>query len=402
VSDSAQRGAIAIVGIGETDQGRLTGRDSWDLLADASVRAISDSGIDKNTIDGVITCGSLVVPHARQHLRLADMLGLPLRTFNETSALGGSSGAASLRLALAVVEAGLATTVLVASADNLLSASSGRRDERGSRSDALQRMMSIHDLEFIEPYGNIPAANMAMIARRHMHEFGWTREQFAHVPVAAREYAAATPGAVMTKPIAPDDVLAAPMVSDPFGRLDCSIVSDGGVAYIVTSADRAKDAAKPPVHVLGVSSIFSTYFTPSFPDVVDYPRSMIRTTSDAALAKAGVDRSAVDVVSVPDVFSGVVPIVLDHAGFCEPGEGGAFVASGAIARGGSLPVNTHGGNLAYTHPGNPGQMFNVVEMVKQLRGDQGDRQVKDAELAFVHSFGGTFAQHTSVVLSNRL
>jgi acetyl-CoA acetyltransferase len=399
---SAHRGAVAVVGIGETEQGRLPGRDSWDLLADASIRAIADSGIAKDDIDGVITCGSLVVPHARQHLRLADMLGLPLRTYNETSALGGSSGAGNLRTAMAVIEAGLATTVLVASADNLLTASTGRSDLRDSRSDALQRMMSIHDLEFIEPYGNIPAANMAMIARRHMHEFKWTREQFAHVPVAARAHAAATPGAVMTTPVTIEDVLGARMVAEPFGKLDCSIVSDGGVAYIVTSAERANDLPRPPAHVLGVSSIYATYYTPSFPDLVDFPRSMIRTSTDEALAMAGVDRGDVDVASVPDVFSGVVPIVLDHAGFCEPGEGGAFVASGAIGPGGSLPVNTHGGNLAYTHPGNPGQMFNVVEMVKQLRGDQGDRQVPDAEIAFVHSFGGTFAQHTSVVLSNRL
>jgi acetyl-CoA acetyltransferase len=401
MSSNSSRGAVAVVGIGETEQGRLPGRDHWDLLVDASIRAIRDAGIERDQIDGLITCGSFVDPHAREHLKLADMLGLPLRTFNDSTSIGGGSGAAMLRYAIAIVESGMANTLLVAASDNLLSASS-RDSEHDSRSEALRRMMSIHDLEFVEPFGNMPSSNFAMIAKRYMHEFGWTREQFAEVAVAERKHAIATPGAVMKKPITVEDVLAAPMIADPFGRLDCSIVSDGGVAYLVTSRARATAGAQPPVYVLGTDGVFATYNTPGFPDLVDYPQSLIRRTSDAALRMAGVERADIDVVSVPDVFTAAVPMMLDATGFTERGEGGPFVGSGAIGPGGSLPVNTHGGNLSYTHPGNPGQMFNVVEVVKQLRGDQGDRQVKDAELGFVHSFGGTLAQHTSLVLGNRL
>jgi len=394
------RGSIAIVGIGETEQGRLPGRDHWDLSVDAALRAVRDAGLTMADVDGLITGGSFVEPHAREHLRVADMLGMGLRRYTESSAMGGSGGAANLRAALAIINAGLAHTILVVGADPLLSASA-RDDLHESRSEALRRIMSIHDLEHIEPYGPIPAANMALIIRLYMEKYGWTREQFAEVAVTHREHAIATPGAVQQKPITVADVLAAPMIADPIGRLDCSIVTDGGVAYVVTTAERAKDLKHRPAYVLGASSIFASYYTPNFPDLMDYPAAMIETTSDEAFAMAGVERSDIDVVSVPDVFTGIVPIMLEHTKFCAPGEAGPFVGSGMIRNGaGALPVNTHGGNLAYTHPGNSGQTFNLVELVKQLRNDQGARQVPDAELGFIHSFGGTMAQHTSVVLSN--
>jgi acetyl-CoA acetyltransferase len=389
---------IAMVGIGESDLGYLPGRDRWDLLVQASARAIRDSGIDKNEIDAVITGGSLVQPHSREHLRLADVLGLNLRTFNETSAMGGSAGAASLRLARALITAGYATTILVAGADNLLTASGENR--RAGRTEALASMMSIHDLEFIEPYGNIPVANFALMTRRYMHEYGWTREQIAEVPVTLRYHASTTPGAYMTKPITVRDVLEAPMISDPFGRLDCSIVTDGGGAYIVTTADRAKDTRHKPVRILGVGAIYASYYTPNYPDLVHFPKDMMRRSADTAFEMANVARGDIKVAAVPDVFSGVVPMVLEGCGFVEEGGGADFVASGAIRRGGALPVNTHGGNHSYTHPGNPGQLFNVLEIVKQLRGDEGDRQVPDANLGFIHSFGGTMAQHCSVVLAS--
>jgi acetyl-CoA acetyltransferase len=396
-----KRGGVAVVGIGETEQGRMPDRDRWDLLVDASVRAIEDSGLGKEEIDGVITCGSLVEPHSREHLKLSDELGMPLRTFTDTTMMGGSSGAAMIRYAAAAIEAGMATSILVAAADNLLTASS-KEGGTDSRSAALQSIMSIHDLEFIEPYGNMPSTNFAMITRRYMHEFGWTREQFAHVAVAHREHAIRTPGAVMKKEISIEDVLSAPPICEPLGRLDCSIVSDGGVAYVISRADRVDASPHKPVYLLGGKGIYASYYTPGYPDLVDFPRSMIERTTQGAFDMAGVERADIDLVSVPDVFTPVPAMMLDACGFVEKGEGAAFVASGAIGPGGSLPVNTHGGNLAYTHPGNPGQMFNVVELVKQLRGDQGERQVPDAELAFIHSFGGTMSQHTSLVLGNRL
>lgn len=382
---------VAIVGIGETEQGRLPGRSSLDLYVDAAQRAISDAGLRKEQIDGLITQGSLIAPHQRHHLQVADRLGLSARNYNETGSVGGCA-AGHVRHAMAAVASGMCDYMLLVGADNLLT--------NAERTGALQSMMDFHDREFVEPYGNIPASNFALMVRRHMHEYGWISEQFAEVAVTLRHHASLTPGAFMTKPITRDDVLSSRMISDPFHLLDCSLVTDGGVAMIITTADRAKDMPHKPVYALGHAGMFTSYYTPGFPDLVDYPRWMLGTTANKAFANAGMTPRDVDVIGLPDVFTGVVPIVLEGTGFCERGQGGEFVASGAIRLGGRYPINTHGGNHSYTHPGNPGQTFNVVELVRQLRGQEGKRQVPGAKVAFLYSFGGTMAQHAAIVFSN--
>jgi acetyl-CoA acetyltransferase len=383
---------VAIVGIGETPQGRLEGQTSYDLYVDAAERAIKDAGLKKSQIDGLITQGSFITPHQRHHLNVADRLGLGPRRYNECSTMGGCA-AGYLRHAMAVIAAGLCDYMLVVGADNLLT--------NAERSGALQSMMGIHDLEYVEPYGNIPASNLALIVRRHMHEYGWTSDQFAEVAVTLRHHASQTPGAFHQKPITREEVLTSRMIADPFHLLDCSIVTDGGVALILTTAERAKDLPHKPIYALGEGGLFTSYYTPGFPDLVEYPRKMFSTVTNEAFGKAGISHSDVDVIGLPDVFTGVVPVVLEGCGFCDKGEGGEFVASGAIRHGGRYPVNTHGGNHSYSHPGNPGQTFNATELVRQLRGNEGPRQVEDAEVGFLYSFGGTLAQHAALVLSNQ-
>ncbi|HSV80471.1 MAG TPA: thiolase family protein [Ramlibacter sp.] len=386
------RGQVAVVGIGETPQGRLPGKTSYDLYVDAAEQAIKDAGLKKSQIDGLITQGSFITPHQRHHLIVADRLGLGPRRYNEFSMMGGCA-AGYIRHAMNVVANGMCDYMLLVGADNLLT--------NAERTGALQSMMGIHDLEFVEPYGNLPASNMAMMVRRHMHEYGWTSEQFAEVAVTLRHHASLTPGAFHQKPITREEVLSSRMISDPFRLLDCSIVTDGGVALILTSAERAKDLPHKPVYAMGEGGLFTSYYTPGFPDLVDYPRWMLSTVAKEAFAKAGIAPTDVDVIGLPDVFTGVVPIVLEGCGFCDKGEGGEFVASGAIRLGGRYPINTHGGNHSYSHPGNPGQTFNATELVRQLRGKEGARQVKDAEIGFLYSFGGTMAQHSAVVFSNQ-
>lgn len=385
------RGKIAIVGIGETAQGRQPGRTSYDLYVDAAQRAIADAGLKKEQIDGLITQGSFITPHQRHHLNVADRLGLSARNYNEVSSMGGCA-AGYVRHAIAALGAGMCDYLLLVGADNLLT--------NAERSGALQSMMGIHDREFVEPYGNIPASNFALMVRRHMHEYGWKSEQFAEVAVALRHHASLSPGAFMTDPITVNDVLSSRMISDPFHLLDCSIVTDGGVAMVLTTAERAKDMPHKPVYALGEAGLFTSYYTPGFPDLVEYPRWMLSNTANRAFKNAGLTPKDVDVIGLPDVFTGVVPIVLEGCGFCGRGEGGDFVASGAIKLGGRYPINTHGGNHSYTHPGNPGQTFNVTELVRQLRGNQGKKQVKDAKVGFLYSFGGTMAQHASILFSN--
>jgi acetyl-CoA acetyltransferase len=396
------RGKAAIVGVGASLQGRLPELSRWDLLVDASTAAIADSGIGKDEIDGLLCCGSFIEPHAREHLRLADQLGLGWRSFNDTTAMGGCSAAATARYAACLIATGQANVVLVAGADNMFTGNRTEYQTEGSqaaRTSAVRRMMSIHDLEFVEPFGNIPAANFAMVARRHIHEFGWRREQIASVSVAERENALATPGAVMTKPITIQDVIDAPMISEPFGKLDCPLITDGGGAFIVASAERARSLRHPAVYVTGIGGASSSYYTPGFPDLVDYPRQMISRSAAAAYAMAGLGPKDIQIAAIVDPFTWIVPIVLEGAGFCGRGEGAEFVASGAIRRDGSLPINTHGGQLSYSHPGNPGPVFHLLEIVRQLRGEEGDRQVPGVGNGFVHFFGGTLAQHTSLVLS---
>lgn len=387
------RGKVAIVGIGETEQGRLPGRTSYDLYVDAAKRAIADAGLKKDQIDGLITQGSFITPHQRHHLNVADRLGLGPRHYNEVASMGGCA-AGYVRHAIAAVAAGMCDYLLLVGADNLLT--------NAERSGALQSMMGIHDREFVEPYGNIPASNFALMVRRHMHEYGWKSEHFAEVAVALRYHASLTPGAFMKAPITAEDVLSSRLISDPFHLLDCSIVTDGGVAMVITSAERARDMPHKPVYALGEAGLFTSYYTPGFPNLVEYPRWMLSTTASKAFENAGLTPKDVDVLGLPDVFTGVIPIVLEGCGFCGKGEGGDFVASGAIKLGGRFPINTHGGNHSYSHPGNPGQTFNVTELVRQLRGKEGERQVPNAKVGFLYSFGGTMAQHASIVFSTEL
>jgi acetyl-CoA acetyltransferase len=386
-------GKVAIVGIGESELGRLPGRTSYDLYVEAAERAIADAGLKKEQIDGLITQGSFVTPHQRHHLNVADRLGLAPRNYNEVSSMGGCA-AGYIRHAMAALSSGMCDHLLLVGADNLLT--------NAERSGALQAMMGIHDREFVEPYGNIPAANFAMITRRHMHEYGWTSEQFAEVAVALRHHASLTEKGFMREEITVSDVLNSRLIADPFHMLDCSIVTDGGVALVLTSAERARNMPHKPVYLMSEAGLFTSYYTPGFPDLVDYPRYMLSTTATKAFQRAGVTPQDVNVIGLPDVFTGVVPIVLEGCGFCERGAGGDFVSSGAIRLGGRFPINTHGGNHSYAHPGNPGQTFNATELVRQLRGKEGRRQVENAKVGFLYSFGGTMAQHAAIVMSTEI
>jgi acetyl-CoA acetyltransferase len=199
----------------------------------------------------------------------------------------------------------------------------------------------------------------------------------------------------MQEPISIDDVLNSRMIADPLHLLDCSLVSDGGAAIVLTSAERAKDFPNRPVYVLGVGEGHGH-------EHITQARSL--TTSAAvesgrrAFRMAGIGPADIDVAQIYDCFTPVVLIELEDLGFCKKGEAGAFVASGETALGGSLPMNTNGGLLSHCHPGNPGSMFALTEAVAQLRGDSGERQVNGAETALVHGQGGIMSSHATLIL----
>ncbi|MFP5305478.1 MAG: acetyl-CoA acetyltransferase, partial [Gammaproteobacteria bacterium] len=239
-----------------------------------------------------------------------------------------------------------------------------------------------------------PISAYALAAARHMHQYGTTKRQLAEVAVAARRWAQLNPEAYARDPLTIDQVVDARMVSDPLGVRDCCLVTDGAAAIVMTRADRARDCAKRPVQVLGAASEVTHADISSMPDltVTGAVESGAR-----ACAQAGVKPADIDVVQVYDAFTINTILFLEDLGFCAKGEGGAFVENGAIAPGGRLAVNTSGGGLSYCHPGMFG-LFLLVESVRQLRGECGERQVAGARLALAHGNGGLLSSQATVIL----
>jgi acetyl-CoA acetyltransferase len=246
--------------------------------------------------------------------------------------------------------------------------------------------------EYEAPYGPLVPTLYALVAQRHMHEYGTTPEQMAEVAVAIRGHAALNPLAQKREPITVADVMSSRMITSPLRMLDCAIVSDGAAAFVVTAR---KDVKKRPVRVLGQGYGFThTYIG---------EHDHIATTGAVqsgrmAFEMAGVRPADIDVAELYDCFTITVIAELEDLGFCPKGEGGRFVEGGRIRLGGELPVTTHGGLLSAVHPGLAGGMFHVVEAVRQLRGECGERQVPDAELALAHGNGGIIGIHCTLVL----
>jgi acetyl-CoA acetyltransferase len=240
----------------------------------------------------------------------------------------------------------------------------------------------------------MPMTSYALAADRHMHQFGTTSEQLAQIAVDARRWAAMNPRARYREPITVDDVVASPIIASPLHQLDCCLRTDGAGAYVLTSAERARDLAQPPAYVLGAASASDHWVISQMPDLTVTPGAISGPT---AFAHAGITVDEVDVLESYDSFTITALLHLEDLGFCEKGEGGAFVEDGKLGPEGSLPMNTNGGGLSYTHPGQYG-IFLLVEAVRQLRGACGDRQVDGAEIAVAHGCGGVLSSTATVVL----
>jgi acetyl-CoA acetyltransferase len=236
----------------------------------------------------------------------------------------------------------------------------------------------------------------ALAASRHIHEYGTTREQLAEVAVAAREWAKLNPKAFKRDHLTVEDVLASRMISSPLSLLDCCLVTDGGGALLVTSAERAKDLRKAPVYLLGAGE---AHWHRNISQMPDLTVTAAVDSGPRAYEMAGVGPESVDVAMLYDAFT-INPILfLEDLGFCEKGEGGAFVEGGRIAPGGELPVNTNGGGLSYNHPGMYGLLL-LIEAVRQLRGECGERQVRGARVALAHGNGGVLSSQVTAVLGS--
>ncbi len=386
---SGLRGQAAIVGVAETKMGALPDLGCMQICALTAKEAIEEAGLSLGDIDGVLTIDAMAEPYRMHSVVLSEYMGIQ-PCYSMTNSLGGATACAMVSHAAAALHAGLCHAVLIVTADKLVT---GLTKDKAIAALA----ESAGHQQYERPYGPMIAAMYALAAGRYMHEYGATPEQLAEVAVVHRRHAALHPNAQETAPISREDVLASRMISTPLRQLDCSLVSDGGGAIVMTRTDRAHDLARTPVTLLGAGESHLNEFVSQAPDLTTCGA---RLSGEQAYAMAGMSPADIGLAMLYDCFTITVLIELEDLGFCRRGEAGAFVESGNIALGGRLPVNTHGGLLSHGHPGRPGGIFHIIEAVRQLRGECGPRQIADLNAALVHGNGGILSTHASLILGS--
>jgi acetyl-CoA acetyltransferase len=374
---------VAIVGAALSDCGRVDTKSPFELHYQAASRALADAGLHKGDVDGFASTGmGLLAP-----VEVAEYLGLR-PTWVDGTGVGGAAWEFMVEHAAAAIAQGHVEVVVVAYG------STARADLKARRRSANLSFGSRGPVQFDTPFGHTLIAKYAMTARRHMHEFGTTIEQLAEIAVSTRHNAARNPDAFYRDPITIEDVLTAPMIADPLTRLHCCIRSDGGGAVVLTSEERARDLAKPPVWVLGTGEAVSHTTMSEWDDFTESPA--VRS-GKLAFDRAGLTPEDVDTCQIYDAFTPMVLLSFEALGFCKKGEGGPFVEGGVMRLDGSLPTNTDGGGLSACHPGMRG-IFLLVEAARQLRGECGERQVPNARIACVNGTGGWFSSASTVLL----
>jgi acetyl-CoA acetyltransferase len=384
MTERTLRGAAALVGV--ADAASPTGElDSHGRVLEVAMihEALADAGLTLADVDGVC--------QAQSPTGLAEYLGIEARWFDGTM-VGGSSYELHVEHAAAAIAAGLCDVVVG------VYAATPRSDRRRGGDGGPRRMPPPGpnpSMEWEMPYGlRMPMGAYALAASRHMAVYGTTSEQLARIAVDTRRWAAMNPRARHRDPITVDDVLASPWIATPLHLLDCCLVTDGAGAFVLTSAERARDLARPPVYVLGAASAGFHQMISQMPDLTTTAGSV---SGPRAFEMAGVKPGDVDLLMGYDSFTITALLHLEDLGFCPKGEGGAFVEDGKLGPGGALPMNTNGGGLSYTHPGMYG-MFLLVEAVRQLRGEAGERQIPDHRVAVAHGSGGVLSTMGTVVL----
>ncbi|MFH8416448.1 thiolase C-terminal domain-containing protein [Streptomyces collinus] len=383
------RRKVAVVGAALSDCGRVDDATPYALHAQAARRALADAGLDRTLVDGFASAGlGTLAP-----VEVAAYLGLR-PTWVDSTSVGGSTWEVMAAHAAVAIATGRARAVL------LVYGSTARADVRAGRRTGTLSFGTRGPLQFEVPYGHTLIAKYAMAARRHMIEYGTTIEQLAEVAVQARANAALNPEAMHRTPVTVDEVLAGPVIADPFTKLHCCVRSDGGAAVLLVAEEYVRDCRTSPVWVLGSGECVSHAAMSEWPDFTVSPAAV---SGRLAFERAGVRPSEIDVAEIYDAFTYMTLVTLEDLGFCAKGEGGAFVEKGRLrVEGGELPVNTDGGGLSAQHPGMRG-LFLLVEAVRQLRGECGQRQVRRGDgtlprLAVASGTGGWFCSSGTVVL----
>ncbi len=384
-TDSVPRGArrVAIVGAALSDCGRVDHASAFELHAQATSRALADAGISREEVDGFMSTGlGTLAP-----VEVAEYLGLR-PSWADSTGVGGSTWEFMAEHAYAAIAMGLVEVVV------LVYGSTARADLKKKLRTANLSFGTRGPVQFDAPFGHTLISKYAMAARRHMVEFGTTIEQLAEIAVSARHNASLNPEAMYREPLTLEEVLGEAPIADPLTKHHCCVRSDGGGAIVMVAEDRARDCAKPPVWVLGTGEAISHTTMSEWEDFTESP--CVRSGAQA-FGRAGVTPEDIDLCTIYDAFTPMVLLTLEGLGFCSKGEGGPFVADGKLRVGGALPTNPDGGGLSACHPGMRG-MFLLVEATRQLRGECGDRQVPDAELACVNGTGGWFCSAGTMIL----
>ena len=369
------RDKACVTGVGETTYLRGSSQSAFELQIEASLKAIADAGLDPKQIDGVIPIG-IVSATAEDFI---DNFGIPDLRFSAIVPHGGASPVMALQCAAAAVAAGVCNHVLIAFGRNVTGAAATKA---GARIHTMPQFHYVTEFEY--PIGNAaPAQIYAPMAQRHMALYGTKVSHFGEVAVAHRQHALLNDNAVMKKPMTLEDHANSRMIADPFRLFDCSLESDGGAACIVSSAERASDLKHRRIFISGTAAGH-----PDQPGAITQRPDMtslgIAKAAQRAFQMAGVTHADIDVAEIYDCFTYAVIRQLEDLGFCKKGEDGPFVEGGRLRLDGALPTNTHGGLLSQAHVWG---LNHIVELVRQLRGNAGRAQVKDAEVGLVTGYG---------------
>jgi acetyl-CoA acetyltransferase len=374
-------GKAAVVGVYEHPTRFAPDKTPFQIMAESARGALADAGLTFKDVDGLFTASL----QGMGILGLCDYLNLTPNYLDSTS-IGGSSFVAHTAHAAAAIAAGLCEVGLVLYGSTAASQRFAVGTGGGGGGDPCD--------QYEIPFGPTTVGSYALVAQRHMHDYGTTPEQLAEIAVTMRLHASMNPAAKYREPITVEDVLASRMISSPLHLLDCCIISDGGGAVVVTSASRARDLKKKPIHILGAGETARH----AARGVRDFLEIAPAQSGRLAFERAGVTQKDIDMAMIYDSFTITVLSTLENLGFCKPGEGGAFVSGGRLRYDGDFPINTDGGGLSSNHPGMRG-IFLIIEAVKQLRGECGQRQVKDCKIALVNGIGGSIGiRHSGATL----
>lgn len=376
-----------IVGVADTEVGRLPHTTTLDLTATAAAGALRDAGMEWDELDGLITTAPLIGAFSRHAVSLAEMLGVAEQLEHcATVQLGGASPLAGLVDAFRLVETGTCRAVLVVAADTPRTGQ--------ERQQSVATFSSMRHPAWERPFGMLNVSAYGLLAQAYLNRYGLPQDALASIPVAMRQYATNNPTASYREPLTAQDVTASRMVSSPLHLLECSPISDGGGAVIV-AARGAGTAPGRHVSLLGASQGY-VYDNVAYAGDLDI--TGCKLSASRALSRAATSLQDIDVALLYDSYSITLAVELEEIGICPPGTAPRFVADGGIAIDGEMPVNPHGGLLSHAHCGGAAGMQHITEAVRQLSGDAVN-QVRDARTALLHAEGGIISANCTAVLA---